>query len=77
MAKYPKAQIICCLENLSAVKSGSKWPGYINEAVTHFFAYKGSDDHPKIKAQQVMADSLISFIVEKGYFKYLRSFLIS
>ncbi|MBC7616400.1 MAG: electron transporter RnfD, partial [Pedobacter sp.] len=76
-AKYPKAQIICCLGSMGAVKPGSKWPGYIDEAVkrlkddkvvTHFFEYKGSDDHPKVKAQQAMADSLIAFIEEKGYF---------
>ncbi len=68
---YPKAQIICALGNMDAVKPGSPWPGYIEKAVaqigdkmifTHFFAYKNTPGHPNIKEQQAMADDLIAFI---------------
>lgn len=69
--KYPKAQIICALGNMDATQTGSAWPGYIEKAVagladskmyTCFFPYKGTPGHPNIKAQQAMADNLISFI---------------
>jgi hypothetical protein len=74
---YPKAKIICCLGNMDATKEGSKWPGYIDAAVaslkdrnvdTHFFPYKATPGHPKLKEQQAMADDLIHFI-ESKYWK--------
>jgi hypothetical protein len=69
--KYPEANIICALGNMDATKEGSVWPGYIKQAVssledkkiyTHFFRYKNTPGHPKIREQKVMADSLIEFI---------------
>jgi Carbohydrate esterase 2 N-terminal/GDSL-like Lipase/Acylhydrolase family len=74
---YPKARIICCLGNMDATREGSKWPGYIDAAVaslkekkvtTHFFPYKNTPGHPKVKEQQAMADDLIGFI-ESRYWK--------
>jgi hypothetical protein len=69
--KYPKAQIICVLGNMDAVKDGSPWPGYVQKAVaqlgdkniyTHFFPYKNTPGHPGKKEQQAIADDLIAFI---------------
>ncbi len=69
--KYPKAQIICVLGNMDAVKDGAPWPGYVEKAVkelgdknifSHIFAYKNTPGHPNIKEQQAMADELIAFI---------------
>ncbi len=69
--KYPKAHIICALGNMDATKPGSPWPGYIEKAIellqdkkiyTHFFLYKNTKGHPKVREQQIMADSLIHFI---------------
>jgi hypothetical protein len=68
---YPNAKIICALGSMDAVKKGSKWPGYIEQAVkkmndekiyTCVFPYINKDGHPKIKDHKVMADSLINFI---------------
>ncbi|WP_291100640.1 MULTISPECIES: SGNH/GDSL hydrolase family protein [unclassified Flavobacterium] len=76
--KYPKAQIICCLGNMDIVKEESKWPGIVDAAVatlndnkitTHFFLYKNTNGHPKIKEQQAMADDLIEFIKKQKYWK--------
>lgn len=76
-SKYPKAQIICCLGNMDIVKEGSKWPGIVNAAVatlgdkkvvTHFFEYKNTNGHPKVKEQQAMADDLIQFIEKNCFF---------
>lgn len=75
-AYYPTAQIICCLGNMDIVREGSIWPGLVNDAVlklndkkivSHFFAYKNTNGHPKEKEQQIMADDLIQFI-EKNHF---------
>lgn len=69
--KYPKAQIICALGNMEAVKEGSPWPGYVKKAVaqigdkkmyTLIFPYKNTPGHPSKKEQQAMADQLIAFI---------------
>jgi hypothetical protein len=68
---YPKAYIICALGSMNATQQGSVWPAYVDEAVanlkdkkifTHFFPYKNSPGHPRVKDHQVMADSLIHFI---------------
>lgn len=70
-AKYPKSYIICALGNMNATESGSKWPGYIEQAVarlkdekihTVFFPYKNTPNHPTRTEQQAMADELIRFI---------------
>ncbi|MEO6733601.1 MAG: SGNH/GDSL hydrolase family protein [Ferruginibacter sp.] len=76
--KYPTAQIICCLGSMDATREGSKWPGYINEAVarlqdlkitTHFFAFKNTPGHPVIAEQAAMANDLINFIENKKYWR--------
>jgi len=77
-SKYPKAEIICCLGNMDATKEGSKWPGYIDEAValikdkkitTHYFAYKNTPGHPSIEEQAAMANDLVHFIEKEKYWK--------
>lgn len=77
-AVYPKARIICCLGNMDATRTGSKWPAYIDAAVaslhdkkvvTHFFPYKNTPKHPNRKEQQAMADDLIQFIETNNYWK--------
>ena len=70
-SKYPKAHIVCALGNMNATEAGSKWPGYIREAISRlndkkaysvFFPYKDTPGHPKKNEQQAMADQLIAFI---------------
>lgn len=50
-AAYPNAKIICILGSMDATREGSKWPGYITQAVAqlddpniykHFIPYKGT-----------------------------------
>ena len=69
--KYPKASIVCVLGSMDATKLGSKWPGYVEQAVkglndskiyTMFFCYKDTPGHPNTSEQKVMADELIDFI---------------
>ena len=69
--KYPMASIVCVLGSMDATKAGSKWPGYVEQAVkelndskiyTKFFLYKDTPGHPKSAEQKVMADELIDFI---------------
>lgn len=76
--KYAKAKIICCMGNMDATREGSKWPRYIDAAVDllkdkniviHFFQYKNTPGHPKIKEQQAMAGELINFIEKSHYWK--------
>lgn len=68
---YPHASIICVLGNMGITRTGSKWPGLVERAVTalhdkniftHFFKYKGTPGHPNVKEQEQMAVSLIQFI---------------
>lgn len=68
---HPQSAIICALGNMDATKAGSKWPGYIQQAVamtkdpkiyTLVFPYKNTGGHPKKVEQQLMADQLIDFI---------------
>ncbi|MBT1703898.1 GDSL-type esterase/lipase family protein [Chryseosolibacter indicus] len=68
---YPHAYIICALGSMDATKENSPWPGYVLEAVkqlndpkilTHFFPYMNKGGHPRIKDNEVMAESLIQFI---------------
>lgn len=70
---YPKAQIICILGSMDATQEGSKWPGYVTEAVkemndpeiyTHFIPFKNTPGHPSVKEQEEMAKNLIKFIDE-------------
>ncbi|HBK83473.1 MAG TPA: electron transporter RnfD [Flavobacterium sp.] len=70
---YPKANIICTLGNMDAIKVGSPWPDYIKEAVskisdskihTLFFPYKETPKHPNKEEHQKMSDFLIKFIEE-------------
>lgn len=70
-AKYPQSDIICALGNMNATESGSKWPGYIEQAIARlhdnkihsvFFPYKNTTGHPKRNEQKDMADQLIDFI---------------
>lgn len=71
---YPQAKIICALGSMDATMEGSKWPGYIQQAVanlndskiyTHFFPFKQTPGHPSIMEQEAMATSLIQFIDEE------------
>lgn len=71
---YPKTPIICALGSMDITQQGSPWPGYVEKAVasmndsiiyTHFFPYKNTPGHPRVKEQEVMAESLIQFIEEK------------
>jgi hypothetical protein len=70
-ARYPQAQIICALGNMNATEAGSKWPGYIDQAIARlhdnkihsvFFPYKDTPGHPKRNEQRAMANQLIDFI---------------
>ena len=72
-AKYPDAQIVCILGSMDATREGSPWPGYVEQAVaqlgdpkiyTHFIPFKNTGGHPNAAEQQVMAQSLISFMDE-------------
>ncbi|MBC7617307.1 MAG: SGNH/GDSL hydrolase family protein [Pedobacter sp.] len=68
---YPNANIVCVLGNMDVVNEGSKWPGYVKDAVSQLndqkvfvdiFKPKNSAGHPRIKEQKAMADELIRFI---------------
>lgn len=70
-SKYHKAHIICALGTMDATIEGSKWPEYIQKAVTSLndrkihiiiFPYKNTPGHPTRNEQQVMANQLIKFI---------------
>ncbi|MEP6949175.1 MAG: SGNH/GDSL hydrolase family protein [Ginsengibacter sp.] len=70
---YAEANIICVLGNMDAVSPGSRWPGYIENAVasfgdkkiyTHFFSYKNTPGHPNVAEHKQMAESLSRFIEE-------------
>lgn len=72
---YPEAHIICMLGAMDITKDGSPWPGYVKEAVanlgddniyTLFVPFKNTGGHPKVKEQQVIADSLIRFIEKEN-----------
>ena len=70
-SKYPKASIICTLGSMNGTEDGSPFPRYIVKAIEemndknilhHFYPFKKTPGHPRIKEQQVMAASLIKFI---------------
>lgn len=69
--RYPAAHIICVMGSMGITREGSKWPGYVTQAVqslhdpkvyTHFFPWTGKPGHPRVKDHEVMAQSLIAFI---------------
>jgi len=69
--KYPAADIICMLGNMSIMKNGTPWPAYVQRAVdsmndrkiyTFFVPYKNSPGHPRVGEQREMANKLIRFI---------------
>ncbi len=71
--EYPNAHIICTLGSMDITRKGSPWPGYVEKAVrsmsdekiyVHFFPYKNTSGHPKVKDHAKMAESLIKFIDE-------------
>lgn len=70
-AKYPNTYIICTLGNMNSTAEGEPFPDYIQKAVgvmkkryqdnkldTQFFPFKGSDGHPTISEQKMMAKPL-------------------
>ena len=68
---YPNAKIICMLGNMDITRSGSRWPGYVQKAVTQlkdskiftwFAPYKNTPGHPKVAEQKALAEGLIKFI---------------
>ncbi|MFZ6011083.1 MAG: SGNH/GDSL hydrolase family protein [Bacteroidota bacterium] len=68
---YPGAHIICALGSMDAMKEGSPWPTYVQQAVaelrdekiyTHFFPYIKKPGHPRKEDNAIMAKSLIEFI---------------
>lgn len=70
-SKYPEAKILCTLGSMDAVKPGSPWPGYIEQAIdsiedeniySFFMTDKRSPGHPNIEEQAHMAKELIDFI---------------
>ena len=70
-SKYPDAHIICTLGSMDATKKGSKWPSFVNKAVSNlnddkiysfFMKYKKKSGHPKILEHANMANDLINFI---------------
>lgn len=72
---YPKAKIICALGNMDAVNTGSKWPQYIQAAMSKLnddkiyckiFKPKNTSGHPRLKEQNAMANELIQFIKQNN-----------
>ncbi|WP_299557456.1 SGNH/GDSL hydrolase family protein [Seonamhaeicola sp.] len=71
---YPNTKIVCVLGNMDATSKDSVWGEYIKRAVEELndnelyyliVPYKDTPGHPNEKEQQVLADSLISFIQNK------------
>ncbi|WP_281559503.1 electron transporter RnfD [Thalassomonas sp. RHCl1] len=73
--KYPETLIIATLGSMDAVKPGSKWPGYIQQAITRIkaetgdkqlmtmmFPYTGYDKHPRVQHHRENAALLTKFI---------------
>ncbi len=78
-SKYPNANIICTLGNMSAVavSQNGRWKNYITAAINqlndnkvyvNFFAYRGMSGHPKANDNEQMAQNLICFIKCKNLF---------
>jgi hypothetical protein len=75
-SKYPKAYIVCTLGSMDATQHGSKWPGYIESAISRlkpndkkidslFFEFAGYGKHPRVQHHQVNAEKLTRFIQHK------------
>ena len=77
-ALYPDAYFVCALGSMDATQDGSKWPGYIQQAVdqvkneekgakidTFFFKFTGYGQHPRAKQHHNNAVLLSNFIREK------------
>ena len=76
--QYPHALFICALGSMDATRQGSRWPGYISQAVerrkqqnpsakieTLFFDFTGYKPHPRVHQHKVNADKLTAFIKQK------------
>ena len=67
---YPDAEIICLLGNMDITRTGSPWPGYVEQAAsqindrvhTLFVPHKNSPGHPKVDEQKIIADALTDYI---------------
>lgn len=77
-AQHPESLIVCSLGSMDATRSGSKWPGYIEQAVermkieqadtnltTFFFPFKNWYKHPRVRHHEDMANDLTQFIGQK------------
>jgi len=76
---HPDAFIVCSLGSMDATKAGSRWPGFIDEAVkylreidndtnigTYFFPYDPAwSKHPRVRHHEVMGQNLASYINDK------------
>ncbi|MFC1563527.1 SGNH/GDSL hydrolase family protein [candidate division KSB1 bacterium] len=73
--KYPDTPIICTLGTMDAIQPGSKWPGYVENAVqkmndehndpnvySYIFEYQDFTKHPRVRHHGKMADELTVFI---------------
>ncbi|UXX79903.1 GDSL-type esterase/lipase family protein [Reichenbachiella carrageenanivorans] len=70
-AEYPEAHIVCLLGNMNVTQAGSPWPGYVAQAVAllgddriyaHAVPFKETPGHPNRAEQELLAESLITFI---------------
>lgn len=75
---YPNAYIVCALGSMDATRDGSKWPGYVKDAVEQirreqndqridsvFFDFTGFKGHPRVAQHQANAARLTSFIKQR------------
>ncbi|MCX6151235.1 MAG: T9SS type A sorting domain-containing protein [Ignavibacteriales bacterium] len=76
---HPNAFIVCTLGSMDATKTGSRWPGYIKNAVenlrvedndsnigTYFFPFSSTwTKHPRIRHHKEMGQNLAAYITEK------------
>lgn len=77
-AEYPNAYFICALGSMDATREGSKWPGYVKQAVEQFkqqkkykridtltFDFNGYWAHPRVHQHKTNAAKLTKFIQQK------------
>jgi hypothetical protein len=77
-ALYPKAYIVCALGSMDAIRPGSRWPGYVRDAVAQIreeqkdqridaliFDFTGYTAHPRVRHHQANAARLSAFIRQK------------
>ena len=69
--EYQNTPIVCVLGNMNITQEDSKWPNYVERAVsklndpkvfTCFISYKNTPGHPKVEEQQLIAKELINTI---------------